>query len=887
LRWEWNGSDIEAAQRGERLQLKRALLLWLLLCLPVLGQVFDSYGGLYTTSPVCTNNTGFFHFEKSGNQWWLCTPQTHPMFMQGVYVVDFTNNADGTGTTDRQYAITRYGDADITWAPATTLRLENLGFNMVGPPMNINAQPFQTNAAYHLDQNGLHSIVTKMPTYLLTRPGLYSQTNSSSTNNGVNKAFLTTYTAVKDMVYGSSPLVQRSNAVADYYDANIDTWLNAELNTSGTGNQDLWNFKSSIYNKYLIGFACEDSDQTLGFGAGNDAAHGGFDTIPPGKNSFNVAYYEAISSPVQGGNQINSMLYSDTQVKTKSEWQSEMQTKYGTISALNTAWGASYTSFGSSGTARTGEVVGTGDGTTLTFNHTLANLKPSRYSVQIFADGVLVGADDGGQNGANPGNLFGVPSNFGNAHGWLSGTVNYTTGAISVTFDATSTYSLLNIVGTSGVVTATVPSNLPHSLQTGDKVTIAGTTNYNGTFTVTSVGTGSSVGQTFQFAKTGTFAQENTGTFAYAAPISGRVIKVNYVQNGWNQGGTGLMDEDGSHSWFGSCSAPCTNTVYYLAGVNATVKTDLSTFLKNIASHFFNSCRTAIKAWGASSPNPNPNILYLGPDSLLSWTAPSRSEVMQAAGTYLDAIITQEFDIPPQPTLDNIAANYGDKPIIAGQFRVSNADSPYAFNIVSASRSGTTVTLTTDRNVDFTTSNVIDIKGIADQTNFPDDLGINPASASGTTVTYSQTATCSSCSSSAGKVMWDDSFVNGWSSQATRMANFHSDISGMQARAITATGSHPYVGYVWWAYYDGQGEHHNWGIATFKGNLYDGTQNQIATSTDQLCKAYSSASACGAGGEVGNFGSAITGTNGIVNTNKLWWQGVAHSARLMQGVVVH
>src|SRR5580704_11056427 len=107
-----------------------------------------------------------------------------------------------------------------------------------------------------------------------------------------------------------------------------------------------------------------------------------------------------------------------------------LQAKYTTIGALNTAWGSNYTTFGSSGTPITGEAVGTGNGSTTTFSHTLSNLVPARFSVQILVNGVVFGGDLGK---LNPGTLYGVTSAVTPVV-TMSGTVNYTTGALSVTF---------------------------------------------------------------------------------------------------------------------------------------------------------------------------------------------------------------------------------------------------------------------------------------------------------------------------------------------------------------------------------------------------------------------------------------------------------------------
>jgi len=95
--------------------------------------------------------------------------------------------------------------------------------------------------------------------------------------------------------------------------------------------------------------------------------------------------------------------------------------KYASVGALNAAWGSSYTTLDSSGVQVAGELVGTGDGSTLNFSHTLAHLGHSKFSVQILLDRTPIGGDDG------KGGIFG-PS--------MTGTVNEKTGLLRLIFQS-------------------------------------------------------------------------------------------------------------------------------------------------------------------------------------------------------------------------------------------------------------------------------------------------------------------------------------------------------------------------------------------------------------------------------------------------------------------
>lgn len=82
----------------------------------------------------------------------------------------------------------------------------------------------------------------------------------------------------------------------------------------------------------------------------------------------------------------------------KQAWLSYLQAKYGTVAAMNTAWGFNcisfcYTQFTSTGTPVVGESFGTGDGSTLTFTHTLSNSNVAPNSIQVLVGVVTVAAD--------------------------------------------------------------------------------------------------------------------------------------------------------------------------------------------------------------------------------------------------------------------------------------------------------------------------------------------------------------------------------------------------------------------------------------------------------------------------------------------------------------
>src|SRR5437660_12517908 len=109
----------------------------------------------------------------------------------------------------------------------------------------------------------------------------------------------------------------------------------------------------------MICVASDEGEQTYAF-----APRDQFPTDPsPGYNNPHLGRVLATVSPTQTADASKRVLYADTAVHTKLAWRDLLKAKYGTIGALNAAWGSNYTTFESGGTPVIDEYVRNGNGT--------------------------------------------------------------------------------------------------------------------------------------------------------------------------------------------------------------------------------------------------------------------------------------------------------------------------------------------------------------------------------------------------------------------------------------------------------------------------------------------------------------------------------------------
>jgi hypothetical protein len=655
---------------------------------PCWSQALDSYGGL--KSLKCQTATGYFHVEKLGSRWWFCTPAGNAFFMEGVYAVASGVDASYLNAVKRKYRDTN------TWAEETNQRLKSWGFNTLGLYAQVSNRPSFVDPSYPTDSSGSRSQPVKLPFLINVRPALYSMTNPLIEMIRPDGQKLLEE-PVKNIIYGESPYYKEyrpSTGIADYFDRKMGLWLERDLAQA----KPLNGIKNSPSLSYLVGIGVDDGDQMYGFGAGD-----AFPTIPAGHNNAHLSWLVAIAAPRQTFNAQYRVLYRDTADYTKEAWRDMLAARYGTINVLNAAWQSEYTTFDSSSAFVNAEMIAAGDGTTTSFVYTLAHTPVTPLSVTVSLSGapqggdcpywiVICGVSSGGSLSGPSGTTIQASS-----QPWLRDpeVVNCNCSLAAASYWVRIVYhfsSPSRMVGVPsrrlGVTVAAgkqiqIESPRPDESgkATGYDVYVAtappgGTPNGPETLQASNIPFGTNWTEPGSGLVDGASLPPSLNTIDYntgriqlnftSPPPRGASITVSYAYNGWMSGGTGLMDEDGRpahQAWLG-------NDSIYLSNTNPNVKADLDTFLLAVASQYLGTCQREIK-------KAFPHILFIGPDSIGSWGAPARVPVLQAASKYVDVLSGPGHYDARQDVIDYTAQHFGDKPVLEGQYRTANLNSPW------------------------------------------------------------------------------------------------------------------------------------------------------------------------------------------------------------------
>ncbi|HXM20956.1 MAG TPA: hypothetical protein VN948_06800 [Terriglobales bacterium] len=679
-----------------------ALLALIFASLLAGAQSYDKYGGLSTNA--CKNNNGRWHFEKRDSRWWACTPQGHEMFIVTLAGVFHQGDACDRSTCAHSDTIAKakYGDP-ANWAGKQLARMKAWGFNAIGS--------FSAGPAYAAANNRVPQIYTlQVGVYAANNLWKFAAHPSKDMMFGLNQLY-------------SNRGGWRA-AVIDFFDPAFPQYAHAFFHAPSqsfiTNSYVIGIFADDTDWFFGMGAGPDFPTEPPGH-TNTDIAYTVLTTSP--LQTFNSSPASRNTPQLYSDNRVFSKVAMDAPpatcaVTTPCSLRDYLYKHYkGDIAALNSAWGSTYTTFDSSGTNRTETVcAGTSwDGKLDHCSAILSYTNISPLSVRVKIDGVLHGGDCPWWNGichrnsANTGSLGGsrVGSGF---TPWLKDPDSVPCGyctpsslaySVMVTYHMKSGSSSARSRPTSAgwvaagnklrvhgpTAKATEGMDVGNQVSGYDVYAIcvngdkgpsvswclpAGTNKYWGsleTLQATNVPLGTDWIMPDSGLVKGAALPTRANSINYltgemslilSPPLSfgTHTITVEYVQNGWMYG-SGLMDEDGRNLWVGTnvvCLQPalaCDGKGEPLVNASPKLGADVDGWISQFAARYFKSIRDAIPA----------TVLYLGPDSMGTWGAPARKEIMQGAAPYLDAIYPSSV-IPQKSHVDYTQQWLGDKPMI-------------------------------------------------------------------------------------------------------------------------------------------------------------------------------------------------------------------------------
>jgi hypothetical protein len=204
--------------------------------------------------------------------------------------------------------ITKYGTVE-KWAAQQANRLRAWGFNALGEYADTRAWTLMPGV----------NMVKVTPNSLTGR--FVGGCPTKNLLAGVNRTYYTGWVA----------------PIADFFDPCYVAYVSRYVSAYAGGEASVL-----IKSSRTIGFAMDDRDDLFGFGAGpeiraNTHPHLGWIALV---TNFQQSSNANLSPP---------QTYADPKVYSKYALRDMLQTKYGTIAALNAVWGSNYTTFDSQG----------------------------------------------------------------------------------------------------------------------------------------------------------------------------------------------------------------------------------------------------------------------------------------------------------------------------------------------------------------------------------------------------------------------------------------------------------------------------------------------------------------------------------------------------------
>jgi hypothetical protein len=422
------------------------------------AQQLDQFGGA-VDKKCALGPRPHWYTEKIQGHWWFCTPDGNAFYMQSVW------NATTPGGTPGAQKLGGTLSSAQTRMPVLVRRLKNWGFNALDFYSSRYGSP---TANSHLQPE--YSVPVIMGESI--RPSYYGLSNANNLIAQPLKAF-----DVMTWING-----QRSGAwrLQDIFDAQYKAYLTGLLKNTSNNTVNHVFTATPEKQKWVIGWSVDDTDWLSGFGAGPDfvTSVDGAASTSNFKRHQHAGLMALYTSPVQGASARapvadSGIIYQDPRkvkincngaedpvdamsvtarpadvICTKYALQKFLQAKYGTIAALNAAWGSKYTTFGSSGSTVKNHLVATTNGSN-TVTATIPNISATRqitpFSLRVYVNGVYVAADAryftdwaftcAVAPGSTSGYVWGPSLQGSFATNNCPNPINYATGAITLKFD--------------------------------------------------------------------------------------------------------------------------------------------------------------------------------------------------------------------------------------------------------------------------------------------------------------------------------------------------------------------------------------------------------------------------------------------------------------------
>jgi len=285
----------------------------------------DQYGGI-VGKPCPQGPKSNFYTAKLGNRWVYCTPEGNAFFMLGVSHADTETAVTNLGKSYEQVIQAKYPGADsfrAEWARQMARRFKSWGFNATGDASSSYFRP-------PLQPGGVGTVAMSPS----INTSFYAFTNLYNLAPAASKSLM-------DALSGSAYTGWVGRGLPDVYDPNYDAFVDAWFRYI----KNDFNLKTAFTSPWIIGQTLDEGDDLFGMtGPGLEPP-----VAPNGIVHPHIGWIALAVGPTLASSSRWGATYPDTTVHSKAQLRNFLQTRYGTISALNAAWGSNYTTFASAG----------------------------------------------------------------------------------------------------------------------------------------------------------------------------------------------------------------------------------------------------------------------------------------------------------------------------------------------------------------------------------------------------------------------------------------------------------------------------------------------------------------------------------------------------------